>query len=108
MKVGAALMIRQWGRDMLLSRGGVVLVSFKGRKYEPRAHEVASFALDNSFDQEVIFIVVAFEDLNGVVPQKFDVITFVGTGVEYTVQRGHTAGADEDEIVRILLKGGRP
>lgn len=113
MKIGAAWMIRAWGRDMTLLRDFVPLVSFKGKKYEPRAHQTQTFELDYSLDQEQFFIVVAFEDLAGVIPQKFDVIrmdTKVGTGasIEYAVERGHEAGADEDEVYRILVRGGQP
>lgn len=107
MKIGAASMVRAWGRDMTLSRDGGVIASFKGRKAEARAHEVEAFVLDYSVDQEVFFIIVAVEDLYGVVPQKFDVITFVSNQAEYTVQRSHTAGADEDELVKMFVKGGR-
>lgn len=111
MKIGAAWMIRAWGREMTLLRDGVPLVSFKGKKYEVRAHEAQVFQLDYSVDQEIIFVVVAFEDMNGVIPQKMDRIRFdtkpgMGAAIEYTVQRSHEAGADEDEVYRILLKGG--
>lgn len=111
MKIGAAALIRAWGRDMTLLRNGVELVSFKGRKYELRAHNSQQFELDYSMDQEMMFVIIPFEDLKGVVPQRLDVIRFdtkpgTGAAIEYTVQRGHDAGADEDEVCRLLLKGG--
>lgn len=107
MLIGAAALIRAWGRPMTLSRQGVVLVSFLGRKYEVTQHNSHAHILDYSVEQEIMFVVVAAEDLLGVEPQKFDVITFESNGTQYTVQRGHTAGAEVDEVVRILIKGGQ-
>lgn len=105
MKIGAAGLIHAWGRDMTLSRNGTVIASFKGRKYQVRAHDIDAQVLDYSVDQTIFFVVAAYEDLGGVTPLKFDVLTF--GGVEYTVQKSHDAGADEDEVIRILVKGGQ-
>ena len=113
MKIGAASLIRAWGRPMTLLRAGVPLVSFMGRKAEVRAHEVQEFILDMSLDQEVFVVLAAFEDFQGIEPIKFDVIRFdakSGTGAQnqYTIQRAHEAGADEDEIWKFIVKGGQP
>lgn len=103
MKIGAATLIREWGRPMSLKRDGVIMVDFLGRRYEySRLRETEP--LDYSVDQDLFNIIAAYEDLLGVDPQKFDVILF--NGHEYTVQHSHAAGADENEVIRMLVKGG--
>lgn len=104
MKIGAASLIRAWGRPMTLKRDGVVFLDFIGKRFEFSAGDAAAESLDYSADQEVFNIIVAYEDLLGIVPQKFDVIVYNGN--EYTVQRSRTNGADEEEVTRMLVKGG--
>jgi hypothetical protein len=40
-------------------------------------------------------------------PQKFDVIVDVRRGLEYTVQYAYGAGAESDEVFRMVVKGGQ-
>lgn len=106
MKIGAALLIHGWGKDMSLSRDGVVLVaSFKARiAYNPPRMGMVD-PLDGSVEQFNAVIIACVEDFGGVEPQKFDLIT-IGTKI-YTVQRCHASGADEDEVLRIIVRGGQ-
>lgn len=104
MKIGAGALVKQWGRAMSLSRDGEVLVdSFKGRKVELRPEDVP---LDGSIDQHNFIIIGSVDEFNDVVPQKFDVVTQLSSGTEYTVQRSHEAGADEDELYKMHVRGG--
>lgn len=104
MKIGVASYIRLWGRPMALKRDGVVMVDFIGRRYEAVRERFQEPSLDYSVDQDLFAVLVAYEDLLGIEPQKFDIILF--DGEEFTVQRSRTAGADENEVVRIVVKGG--
>lgn len=107
MKIGAAKLIHAWGRDMTLSRGGVPLVNFKGRLYNNRPE---TDMLDSSVDQHLFRVIAVYDDFAGspaVVPQKFDVILDVAKGNSYTVQQAFTAGADVDEVIRMVVKGGQ-
>lgn len=101
MKIGAETLVLGWGRSMTLVRDGVELLTFKGRRVEMRPDERA---LDYSVDQEIFKIYAAASEWGAVRPQKFDVIRW--DGKEYTVQVGHAAGADEDELIKMRVQGG--
>lgn len=107
MNIGAASLIHAWGRDMRLERDGIVLATFKGRFYTNRPE---TEQLDYSVDQNLYRIIAATEDFVGspdIFPQKFDVIVDVARGLEYVVQQARSAGAETDEVFRILVKGGQ-
>lgn len=107
MKVGAEALVRQWGRDMTFWRDGVEMFGFKGRLVETRPTEDQ---FDYSVDQHNFRIIGCFSDfvfgspVQPVVPRKFDVIQY--RGESYTVQRSHIAGADEDELIKMEVRGG--
>lgn len=100
--VGAAALINAWGRNMQFRRDGVVLFTFKGRRAETRPNESE---LIESVDQHNFKIIALATAFGNIIPRKFDVV-IDERGEEYTVQRGHTAGADVDELVHMLVKGG--
>lgn len=77
------------------------MFSFKGRRVEMRPDEQP---LDASVDQENFKIIGAASEWGAIRPQKFDVI--VWEGKEFTVQVGHAAGADEDELIKMRVQGG--
>lgn len=101
MKIGAAALVQAWGRTMSYYRDGVKLFDFKGRRAEirPEAEQ-----LDYSVDQLNFNIIAAVEDFGDVRPQKFDVVLW--DGQNYVVQKGHAAGADEDELIKMHVRGG--
>lgn len=103
MKIGAGGLVKEWGRDMTLSRNGVVIVSFKGRRanIRPEAED-----LDQSVDQLNFRIIGSWDEFNNIMPQKFDVVTDE-RGDRFTVQSAKTAGADEDELVKMVVRGGQ-
>jgi hypothetical protein len=103
MKIGAAALIKTWGKTMSLSRNGTTLVeTFKGKFFYHRPFEAP---LDQSVDQFLVIIIACVDDFGGVFPLKFDSI-YVGSDL-YTVQLCHVAGADEDELYRIHVRGGQ-
>lgn len=101
MKIGAAALVQAWGRNMTYVRNGVDLFTFKGRRVELRPDETT---LDYSVDQANFKIIADVADFGTVRPQKFDVVRW--DGIEYTVQIGYAAGADEDELIKIRVQGG--
>ena len=101
MKIGAENLVLKWGRPMQLKRDGVVLLSFKGRLAEVRP---GSEEYDQSVDQHNYKIIGGVSEFGTVRPQKFDVVVY--DGQEYTVQRSHVAGADEDELIKMMVRGG--
>jgi hypothetical protein len=104
MKIGAGAIVRQWGRRMSLTRGGVVLIAeFKGRRAELRP---GSEELENSVDQLNFVIIADAEEFGAIRPQKFDVITKLDTLEKFTVQVGRATGADEDELIKMVVRGG--
>lgn len=103
--IGAAEMVRAWGRSCSLTRGATVLLaSVKMRFSEVRP---SSDQLDYSVSQHNFNIIMAAEDAGAVRPQKFDIVTRLDTGEQFTVQRGHTAGADVDELLKMWVTGGQ-
>jgi hypothetical protein len=103
MKIGAEVLVRGWGRSMTLSRAGTVLFSFKGRRANIRP-EAEDF--DQSVDQLNFRIIAMWEDFGGVMPLKFDVVTDE-RGEEFTVQSAKLAGADVDELIKMVVRGGQ-
>lgn len=107
MKIGAELLIQQWGRPMEYYRNGVKLFGFKGRIVHPKQF---SEEFDYSADQAHLQIIAAISDFVTsstnirVAPVKFDMVRYQGE--DYTVQRGYAAGADEDELVKLDVIGG--
>lgn len=108
MRIGAAALLEAWGTPMALKRAGVTLIpSFKGRFYNNRP-EAAE--LEYSVDQQLFRIITSYDNFAGsptLFPQKFDVITDLRRNIEYTVQYAFDAGAEEPEVVRIIVKGGQ-
>jgi len=94
---------------MTFWRDGVQLFSFKGRLVEDRP---AAEELDYSVDQHNQRIIAAATDFVAgspplpVRPRKFDVVKITASGDVFTVQRGHVAGADEDELIKMQVRGG--
>lgn len=107
MKIGAELLIRQWGRPMAFYRDGVLLFEFKGRVVQAKP---ATDDVSYSFDQNHCQIIGAVSDFvagsppTKIRPVKFDVVKYLGE--DYTVQRGYFAGADEDELCKMDVIGG--
>lgn len=107
MKIGAAVLIHKWGRPMQLIRDGFLLVDFKGRFYNNRP-EVDD--LQYSVEQQLFRIIAVADDFAGspaMFPQKFDVVKDVRRGLDYTVQYAYGAGAESDEVFRMVVKGGQ-
>lgn len=100
--VGAAALINAWGRTMQFKRAGVLLFTFKGRRAETRPTELE---LMESVDQHLFKIMGLATAFGNITPRKFDII-IDEYGDEYTVQRGRRAGADVDELVHMIVKGG--
>lgn len=109
MKIGAATLVKGWGSKLTLKRNGVTLVTFTGRLLDPRGSraEPEFLEFDGSTTQELLLVIGCSEDFGSVRPQKFDVVTNVTTGEEYTVQRSRSSGADQNELVKMLVMGGR-
>lgn len=106
--IGAAALILAWGRDMQYVRDGVVLFTFKGRRAENRPTEIELIESVDQHNFKIIALTEQFVDaLTGlpVRPRKFDRV-IDEQGEEYTVQRGHMAGAEVDEVVKLLVTGG--
>lgn len=110
MKIGAGDLVKAWGQKMNLKRNGSTIINqFYGRLVDPRGSQMEAelWEFDNSVSQEFLVLIAAADEFGTVRPQKFDVVTLVGSGREYTVQRARTAGADEEELVKMLVAGGR-
>lgn len=103
MKIGAANLVLAWGRPMQFWRAGAKLFDFKGRRaeYRPDRDE-----LEYSLEQHNYVIIGVTEQFGGVIPVKFDWV-IDDRGERFTVLRGRVAGADEDELVKMLVRGGQ-
>lgn len=108
MNIGAAALIKSWGRDFTLSRDGFVLIpSFKCRRYNNRP-ETAE--LDYSVDQELYRFITLWDYFAGspqLFPQKFDKLYDQLFGKTYTIQSAFEAGTAIPEVVRIVAIGGQ-
>lgn len=100
-KIGAAKLIRKWGRDTTLSRDGMLLATFKACRSEVKPDERP---LVNSLEEEVFVLIASADDLvDAGMPKRFDRIVWDGN--EYTVQHAHGAGAQANEVIRMQVQG---
>lgn len=102
MKLGVAKLVRTWGTQMTLARNGVDLFTFVGRlsNRRPRTEDLV-----NDYDEQNFLVIMCAEDA-AVRPQKYDVIRIEKTKDEYTVQYMTPAGADEEELLKLAVRGG--
>lgn len=101
MIIGAGALVRAWGRDMVFKRDGNVLLHFKGRLAEFRPFEEP---IMESVDQNKYIVIAVAADFGSIRPHKYDIIIYEDE--EYTVHRGHTAGAEEVELLKMIVFGG--
>ena len=110
MKIGAKSMIHARGRPMTLRRGGVEILNFIGVFYNNRPE---TEQLDYSEAQQLFRIIASADDFASspeIFPVKFDVVIdrYKNRNIEYTVQTAYSAGAADEEVFRITVKGGQP